>query len=560
MAKDTGLIKAVAVGLCGGLVITGGCYLALNYDNIFNKEEVLKPAPTPDNPDEPDEPGIALTYEVKFIYDEEEIIQTVEAGGFAFPETLLTIEGVRFLGWYIDDLLIDVSTYPITQDTIFIAKFETAHDVIFNVDGVEAAEFVFNGEFASQESPTKVGYNFIGWSIDGVNVIDISTYQITENTTFIAIFEEKVADPSLFDFDGEKIVAYNGTEADIVLPSSYSLGEKVIETKIFTTYSEAFSFVNTNTKLLPCAFVDSGGTSYTINSVGDIYLNKDNMVFPVSASLEVQKYVQGNDFQVTSIGDSVFSSNKIISHVKISEGITTIGSSAFIACLNLKSVSIPESLTSIGENAFFSCYNLENIYVAENNTVYTDENGCNAIIEKSTNTLLWGCKNTIIPNSVTTIGYGAFSRNETIESIVIPANVKTIEDNVFVNCKSLKQITFLGAETIGDGVLTNCTNLETVILNEGLVSIGKDFIDGCTSLKSITYPSTLTSIGEYYSTNKKIEKVIFKSITPPTITKDILNTTCKIYVPDEALETYKTATYYSTHASQFYPLSELEEV
>jgi len=81
-----------------------------------------------------------------------------------------------------------------------------------------------------------------------------------------------------------------------------------------------------------------------------------------------------------------------------------IGDDAFYRCSGLQSITIPSGVTSIGGYAFCDCSNLESIKVDENNRVYDSRENCNAIIEKSSNKLVIGCKNTKVPSGVTSIG------------------------------------------------------------------------------------------------------------------------------------------------------------
>ena len=111
---------------------------------------------------------------------------------------------------------------------------------------------------------------------------------------------------------------------------------------------------------------------------------------------------------VTSIGESAFAYCEGLTSITIPNSVTSIGSDAFYYCTGLTSITIPNSVTSIGDWAFRGCSGLTSIVVEEGNTVYDSRENCNAIIETATNTLIAGCQNTVIPNSVTSIGDYAF--------------------------------------------------------------------------------------------------------------------------------------------------------
>ena len=147
----------------------------------------------------------------------------------------------------------------------------------------------------------------------------------------------------------------------------------------------------------------------------------DDSAFEDCSSLTTIAILQG----VTEIGSSAFWGCSSLVSVSLPNNLTKIGSSAFSGCSSLTSLIIPQGVKAIGNGAFYRCP-LTSIRVEKGNTVYDSRENCNAIIETASNTIIMGCQNTVIPNSVTSIGESAFAGCTGLTSIRIPNNVTEI--------------------------------------------------------------------------------------------------------------------------------------
>jgi len=210
---------------------------------------------------------------------------------------------------------------------------------------------------------------------------------------------------------------------------------------------------------------------------------------------------------VTAIGKSAFYKCSRLTCLEIPDGVTSIENQTFRECRSLTSIEIPNSVTSIKYMVFRGCSGLERIKVAEGNTVYDSRENCNAIIETSSNTLISGCKNTVIPESVTGIGSDAFAECRSLTGIEIPAGVTDIGEFAFYYCSGLTSIGIpAGVTTIGEYAFSGCSSLTDIEIPDSVTSISDTAFYELTSLTIWGLPD---SYAEDYA---KIKGIPFKTI------------------------------------------------
>ena len=253
----------------------------------------------------------------------------------------------------------------------------------------------------------------------------------------------------------------------------------------------------------------------------------------------------------------------------IPNSVTSIGFEAFFGCSDLSSITIPNSVTFIGEGAFGNCSGLASITVEAGNPIYDSRDMCNAIIETAINTLISGCNNTTIPNSVTSIERAAFYGCSGLTSISIPNSVTSIDIQAFYGCSSLTSISipnsvtsidiqaFYGCSSltsisipnsvtsIGEEAFFGCSGLTSITIPNSVTSIGFGAFFGCSRLTSITIPNSVTSIGYgAFFDCSGLSSVIFESANPPVFEAldfPWCNDNFVLYVPVGSAQNYETA-------------------
>lgn len=203
----------------------------------------------------------------------------------------------------------------------------------------------------------------------------------------------------------------------------------------------------------------------------------------------------GVTYRVTAIGEDAFRGQDIIT-LNTGNSVKSIAKGAFDMCTSLASVYIGSSVEQIAESPFGRS-GVTSVEVHPDNPFFDSREHCNAIIETATNTLTAACIETVIPNTVTAIGIGAFGRMDSLKSIVIPASVVTIGDRAFWWCTQLESVSILGpVETIGESAFDYNYKLTDINIPSTVKSIGQCAFHVCTSLTSIHIPDGVTVITE----------------------------------------------------------------
>lgn len=180
----------------------------------------------------------------------------------------------------------------------------------------------------------------------------------------------------------------------------------------------------------------------------------------IDTTLNLPKNIEGNNYM---INDYAFSGYKFINKLIISKGVMSFGMLVF-------------------ENEY-----IEEITVHKENQIFDSRDNCDAIIETKCNKLILGCKNTIIPNGVISIGDCAFSCC-LFEKIEIPTSVTSIGSWAFAHCNNLTNISIPENVTrIEEFAFFGCRNLKEITLTNSVLDIDFCVFDECDELEHVYF-------------------------------------------------------------------------
>ena len=214
----------------------------------------------------------------------------------------------------------------------------------------------------------------------------------------------------------------------------------------------------------------------------------------LNGEIAVNLVIPGN---VTKIKDNAFVNCTSIENAVISDGAISIGHHAFSGCTGLTSITIPNSVTSIGWEAFSGCSKVTSLKLPDNidiREIGTDAfKDCPAYEEHGS--CIWSFDKTILTIRGDGIIKNYSQRKYSITKVILKQGITGI-NYAFSNCTGLTSITIPDSVTsIAYGAFSGCTGLTSITMPNGITSIEHNTFSGCTGLTSITIPNSVTSIG-----------------------------------------------------------------
>lgn len=344
-----------------------------------------------------------------------------------------------------------------------------------------------------------------------------------------------------FVMEGDTLVRYNGTEADVEIPEGVVTIGRVAFAKNTTIQSVKFpnslkkveysafdgcsnlAVVEMNNDLLQIggqAFHNAGlsGALMIPGSVQTI----ESSAFESCAKLEEVTFLNGSSKtltmaeyafrnctklkkvtlpdSLTAIPNCAFAKDSLLEEIAFGNTLTSISQDAFNQCVSLKKVEFPTTLTSIGDRAFYGCTQLREVQLPEGLLSIGQEAFASVGFGGKTETQATEYGSLTIPSTVTSIGYRAFLGCPYLQEIIFTSGVTEkveLGEAVFRECGSLKKVTMSDAvKEIPGAAFWKCDALTEVVCSDKLVSIGNNAFSYCKALKTIQLPVGLQSIGQ----------------------------------------------------------------
>ena len=376
--------------------------------------------------------SVAVTYD--------KMLQSTYSGDIVIPSEVqneLTVYRVTSIGNYAfmgsspSSVIIPKSITSIGRDAFYDCKNLTSIDIPESVTSIGESSFAYCKKLISIELS------------ESISSVEKSTFLSCTGLTSV-VLPNTITRIGASAFDGcnalSSLTIPDGVTSigDHAFSCCWSLGTMVIPNSVTSIGDYAFNMVQ-NVAYNGSATGSPWGAK-SVNGYVEDYLvyadsSKQNLLACYVTATNV--VIPGS---VTTIGPDAFAFCDSLPTVEIPNSVNSIEDRAFWSCNSMKSIVIPSSVTSIGNNVINFCRNLTSIVIDAGNATYDSRDHCNAIIHTASHTLLDGCKNTIIPNSITSIGGRAFFSCYDLTSITIPKGVSSIGVYAFNGCSALDTV------------------------------------------------------------------------------------------------------------------------
>ncbi len=234
---------------------------------------------------------------------------------------------------------------------------------------------------------------------------------------------------------------------------------------VTTIESGAFSYTNAIVRL-PSTLTTIGEGAFLGAEISSLQFPEGLKHIPAYCCSESSISWINLPSTLESIGENAFSYCQRLNSVTLPQNLKTIGVDAFWASDLRETITIPNSVQFIGTSAFSANSALQGFKAEETHPYFKSVGNC--LVEKSSGTLISGCKNSIIPASagIRTIGDYAFAYTE-IKNVQIPEGVTAIGEGAFCGCESLNYVRFdAPSVNVGHYAFAECHTLFELTLKK----------------------------------------------------------------------------------------------
>ncbi|WP_052079463.1 leucine-rich repeat protein [Porphyromonas sp. COT-108 OH2963] len=500
--------------------------------------------------------------------------QKVEKGKTAtVPSPAPTKQNFLFMAWSLDGTNAYDFQTPVTKDITLKAKWQEESiaeywQVAWELNGGAWTEndnhptqVPKGGILVEPNPPTKEGHTFEGWYREA-SLINKITFPynvsgVTSDFTLYAKWEENEGgdeDPSGYKMftSISAMKAWLDKQTANTIQNPYKVGLKTINLDNGNNWGDLGLSITKQNKyvdlsLAPCLGEiipdgyqekkEKGATGRPVIITYGVFIDCKTLV-----SIKLPNTLK-------NIGKYAFTKCTSLKNVLVPNSLKEIHSYAFEECVELEEVSLPEGLRVIGARAFSYCKSISSITIPSTISVWEDSSfeRCQSLTS------------IIIKEGVNKVGRYAFWDCPYLQHVTLPQSIKQIDKGAFRGCEILQTLQFPdGITIIGEEAFLDCESLSEIKLPSELERIGKMAFRGCYMIKNkgkeVEIPSKVKYIEDYAFNNTKVEILIMRPTTPPSLGYSALDSypvsLKSIKVPASSVETYKKAEGWKKYANK----------